>query len=51
VRLLAGDQAMQVVVQVLLMAVLMPVLTGAMYHAWKSLLGGAATQAPTGIEV
>jgi hypothetical protein len=51
VRLLAGDQAMQVVVQVLLMAVLMPVLTGAMYHAWKSLLGGGATQAPSGIEV
>ena len=51
VRLLAGDQAMQVVVQVLLMAVLMPVLTGAMYHAWKSLLGGGALQAPSGIEV
>jgi hypothetical protein len=51
VRLLAGDQAMQVIVQVLLMAVLMPVLTGAMYHAWKSLLGGGAMQAPSGIEV
>jgi hypothetical protein len=51
VRLLAGDQAMQVVVQVLLMAVLMPVLTGAMYHAWKSLLGVGAPRPPTGIEV
>lgn len=52
VRLLAGDQAMQVVAQLLLMAVLMPVLTGAMYHAWKSMLGDAgATAAPSGIEV
>jgi hypothetical protein len=50
-RLVAGDQAMQVVAQVLLMAVLMPVVTGAMYHAWKSLLGGGAAPAPTGIEV
>ena len=50
-RLVAGDQAMQVVAQVLLMAVLMPVVTGAMYHAWKSLLGGGALQAPSGIEV
>lgn len=51
VRLLAGDQAMQVVMQVLLMATLMPVVTGAMYHAWKAMLGGGAAVVPTGIEV
>ena len=51
VRLLAGDQAMQVVAQLLLMAVLMPVVTGAMYYAWKSMLGDGAPAAPTGIEV
>lgn len=51
VRLVAGDQAMQVVAQLLLMAVLMPVVTGAMYHAWKAMLGGGAPAAVTGIEV
>lgn len=51
VRLVAGDQAMQVVAQLLLMAVLMPVVTGAMYHAWKSMLGDGPAAIPTGIEV
>jgi uncharacterized membrane protein len=45
VRLLAGDLAMQVVLQLVSMAVLMPVLTGAMYHAWRQMLGGDATAA------
>jgi membrane-anchored glycerophosphoryl diester phosphodiesterase (GDPDase) len=48
-KLIAGQQAMDVVAQLLATAVLMPVLTGAMYQAWKQMLGGdradvAATQ-------
>jgi len=40
VRLVAGDTAMLFVSQVLMMAVLMPVVTGAMYHAWKQMVTG-----------
>ena len=40
VRLVAGDNAMLFVSQVLMMAVLMPVVTGAMYHAWKQMVAG-----------
>jgi uncharacterized membrane protein len=39
VALVAGQTAMQVVVQVLATAVLMPVVTGAMYFAWKQMTG------------
>jgi hypothetical protein len=42
VRAIAGDQAMLVTMQVLLMAVLMPVVTGAMYLAWKQLIAGGS---------
>lgn len=38
-KLIAGQQAMEVVAQLLATAVLMPVLTGAMYQAWKQMLG------------
>lgn len=41
VKLLLGQTAMLVAMQVLLMAVLMPVVTGAMYLAWKQLFGAA----------
>lgn len=40
VKLAAGEQAMQIVAQLLATAILMPVLTGAMYHAWKQMLAG-----------
>lgn len=40
VRLAAGDSAMLFVTQILMMAVLMPVVTGAMYFAWKQLVAG-----------
>lgn len=43
VRLVAGDSAMLFVSQVLTMAVLMPVVTGAMYHAWKQMVAGEGT--------
>lgn len=49
-RLVVGDVAMRLLVQLLLMAVLMPVITGAMYYAWKSVLADDAPAAPTGIE-
>jgi len=39
-KLALGEVAMQVVVQVLAMAVFMPVVTGAMYFAWKQMLSG-----------
>lgn len=42
VRLVAGDTAMLFVVQILMMAVLMPVVTGAMYFAWKQMVAGEA---------
>jgi hypothetical protein len=38
-KLIAGQQAMDVVAQLLATAILMPVLTGAMYQAWKQMLG------------
>ena len=53
VKLVVGDQAMQVVAQLLATAILMPVFTGAMYHAWKQMLAAdGATVAPViaGIE-
>lgn len=46
VRLIAGETAMLFVVQILMMAVLMPVVTGAMYFAWKQLIAGADAVAP-----
>lgn len=55
VRAIAGDLAMLVVVQLVMMAVLMPVMTSAMYFAWKAMLGpapaAAAPSAGAGIEV
>ena len=42
----AGPAAMHVVVQLLVMAVLMPVVTGAMYTAWKQLHGAAGSAPP-----
>ena len=54
-KLVLGEMAMQVVVQVLAMAIFMPVVTGAMYFAWKQMLAGgsdaiAAAPAATGFE-
>ena len=43
-RVIGGDLAMNVVTQLLLMAVLMPVMMGAVHSAWKQMLGaGTAT--------
>ena len=53
VRLFAGAAAMQIVAQLLLLAILMPIVTGAMYHAWKQLHADAAPALPpaaTGFE-
>ena len=55
VKLAAGTTAMEVVVQLLAMAVFMPLVTGAMYFAWKQMLAGgsdaaAAAPAATGFE-
>ncbi|MEZ0472465.1 BPSS1780 family membrane protein [Luteimonas salinilitoris] len=56
-RVAAGPTAMQFVSQLLLMAVLLPVMMGATYRAWKQLLPGdgtgtaAAAPPPSGIEV
>jgi uncharacterized membrane protein len=48
-RLVAGELAMEVVAQLLATAILMPVLTGAMYTAWKQLFaGGPVTIADRG---
>jgi hypothetical protein len=47
-RMLLGEWAMQVMTQLLATAVLMPVLTGAMYFAWKQMFAGGGTiAAPT----
>ena len=46
VKLVAGETAMLFVVQILLMAVLLPVVTGAMYYAWKQLVAGEDASAP-----
>ncbi len=55
VSAVAGKAAMQVVLQLLGWAVIMPALLSAIYFAWRQMLGGetAATAAPTiaGIEV
>ena len=51
VKLVAGDMAMQVVTQLLAMAVLMPVLIGSIYSAWRQMLAGsAASPVSAGIE-
>jgi hypothetical protein len=42
-RAIGGDLAMNVVTQLLLMAVLMPVMMGAVYSAWKQMLGAGST--------
>ena len=42
-RAVGGALAMNVVTQLLLMAVLMPVMMGAVYSAWKQLLGDRAS--------
>ena len=41
IKLIAGALAMQIAIQVLAMAVFMPLITGAMYFAWKAMLGAA----------
>jgi hypothetical protein len=51
VKLAAGAAAMQVVTQLLAMAVLMPVLMGSVYSAWRQMLAGsAASPASAGFE-
>jgi hypothetical protein len=42
-RVLAGPAAMEIVAQLLSTAVLMPVITGAMYVGWKQMLADGAT--------
>jgi hypothetical protein len=42
VKLVAGEMAMQVVTQLLAMAVMMPVLVGSIYSAWRQMLAGSA---------
>lgn len=44
-RVLAGPTAMEMVAQLLATAVLMPVITGAMYIGWKQMLADAAAPA------
>lgn len=48
-----GQLAAAIAAQLLMMAVLLPVVTGASYHAWRQLLGGNGAQPPaaTGIEL
>lgn len=46
VKLAIGEQAMVFASQVLLMAVLMPVVTGAMYRAWRQLVADDGASAP-----
>lgn len=46
VRMLAGETAMLFVSQILMMAVLMPVVTGGMYQAWKQLVAGEQDASP-----
>lgn len=56
-RIFAGEMAAAIASQLLLMAVLMPVLMGATYLAWRQLLGGGpaadgrSVQPVSGIEV
>lgn len=47
VQLVAGATAAIWVANLLLMAVLMPTLAGAVYYAWKQMLGGVAESAAT----
>ena len=49
VQLVAGPSAAIWVANLLMMAVLMPLLAGAVYHAWRQMLG--ASQATVGSEV
>lgn len=46
VQLLAGPTAGLWVSNLLLMAVLMPVMAGAVFHAWRQMLGGVAAATP-----
>jgi hypothetical protein len=46
VQLVAGQTAAIWVSNLLLMAVLMPVLAGAVYYAWRQMLGGMVAVAP-----
>ncbi len=45
-QLVAGPTAGLWVSNLLFMAVLMPVMAGAVFHAWRQMLGGGATAAP-----
>jgi len=45
VGVVAGQVATLVVVQALMMGVLLPVVTGAIYYAWRQLLGGGPDRA------
>ncbi len=45
IRVVGGEMLAQAIMQLLMMAVLLPVITGAMYIAWKQMLG--ATTATT----
>ena len=47
VKLVAGEQAMEAVAQLLATAILMPVFTSAMYVAWKQMLDSTPTAATT----
>jgi hypothetical protein len=47
--MLLGEWAMQVMTQLLATAVLMPVLTGAMYFAWKQMFAGGGTIAASAL--
>ena len=46
VQLVAGPTAALWVSNLLLMAVLMPVMAGAVFHAWRQMLGGGAETTP-----
>lgn len=46
-KLVAGPAAMQVAMQLLVMAVMLPVITGAMYVAWRQMLGSEGAIAAT----
>lgn len=46
VQLVAGAAASMVVSNLLMMAVLMPVMAGSVYYAWRQMLGGGATVDP-----
>ncbi|MEO6103844.1 MAG: BPSS1780 family membrane protein [Pseudoxanthomonas sp.] len=50
VQLLAGPTAAAWVSNLLLMAVLMPVMAGAVFHAWRQMLGDDAAVAPPAVQ-